>query len=60
MQIEVKTATENCAEKCKYFKVETVDLYKDNEIYHRDHRCKHYHICRMLLEDIRREYGRIE
>lgn len=60
MQIEVKIATENCAEKCKYFKVETVDLYKDNEMYHRYYRCKYYHICRMLLEDIRREYGRTE
>ena len=60
MLIEVKTATENCAERCKFFRVDTTDLYANDEVYHRVHTCKFYDICSKLYDDIRRENERNE
>lgn len=60
MLIEVKTATDNCSDKCPYFKVETIDLYQNGNIYHRSHKCEHYDMCSAIYDDIRREYGGAE
>lgn len=60
MTIEVLTATENCADKCKFFEVESTVLYENDMVAFRTHRCINYDKCRSLYEDIRREYGRAE
>lgn len=55
MQIEVRTATERCAERCPNFEVEVRDLYENNNIYVRAYRCANVNKCEALAEILAEE-----
>lgn len=55
MQIEVRTATERCAERCPNFAVEVRDLYENNNIYVRAYRCPNVNKCKAIAEILAEE-----
>lgn len=63
MQIEVRTATERCAERCPLFKVastpKTIERGDDGKIKKISvwHYCEHLGACRAVLEQFREEEG---